>query len=75
MLTDHERATLFMLCEHHAVATCPRCNVSYRFVELGRGAVRNAAIRPYTCPTCTVDVTPSIVRHMHSCRNFGGQGA
>ena len=68
MLTDHERAILFLLCEHHQVATCPRCEASFRFVELGREP--GSPVRPYACPSCRTNVTASIVRHIEVCKNF-----
>jgi hypothetical protein len=69
MLTDHERAILFLLCEDHLVAHCARCQSSFRFAELGRGHP-GRSVRPYTCPDCRVDVTASLLRHIEGCRNF-----
>jgi hypothetical protein len=65
MLTPEERADLLRVCSDHAIASCPSCQRTYRFNELGSDFLGR---RRWTlCPRCRQDLTASLKTHLREC--------
>lgn len=65
VLTPEERALIFVHCEGHVVARCPRCDVSFRYTELAADVLDGG--RTNMCPRCRFDLTEAVRAHLFRC--------